>query len=344
MGYRLMIVIYGSTGVGKSDFALEIAGLIPAEIINMDSGQIYVPLSVGTAKPDLQAQPIPHHLFDIMDKPHNYTVVEYRSAVLSLIEQIKARNRLPILVGGSGFYLKSLFFPPTLRFGVTGPPSAVATTLRQAQDSQRDEPAQDYAVASQRDESLNEKKDQVLYAWDQLHEIDPDRALEIQPNDTYRIQRALEIWLSTGVKPSLYKPQYENPFGDYHIYYLTRDTEDLYTRINQRVEQMFKAGWLEEVTSLMGSEWIPFIEKKKLIGYNEIVHYIRDNDSDYDTMISRIKKRTRTYARKQNMFWRMLAAQIDEHCYTAINLTTSSHDIYLKQLTDHAMIIKGCLV
>lgn len=316
-----MLIIYGPTGVGKSDFALSIAKHIPAEIINMDVGQLYVPFSIGTAKPDWRNHPTPHHLFDSINEPIHYTVVDYRKAVLEKIDQIRKRGALPILVGGSGFYLKSLFFP--------------LADFSHVESS---------CITIESKETL----------WDTLHTIDPERASMMQPQDTYRIQRALQVWLQTGIKPSLYKPCYNNIFGDYHIIYLTRERSDLYARINQRVHDMFAAGWLEEVVSFLDTPWIPFIEQKKLIGYNEICDYLKHGNTDvYDAMITRIQKRTRVYARRQEIFWRMLSKNITdalrsmghaEYPISTINLTSSDHAIYLKQLLDmRSSFTKGCL-
>src|SRR5579863_9779399 len=111
-----MLIVYGPTGVGKTDVALAIAQHIPAEIINMDMGQFYTPLSIGTAKPDWKNSPIPHHLFDIIDTPINYTVAEYRTMLYKTVQEVIGRGNLPILVGGSGFYLHSLLFPPHTAF------------------------------------------------------------------------------------------------------------------------------------------------------------------------------------------------------------------------------------
>lgn len=314
-----MLIIYGSTGVGKSDFACAIAREIPAEIINMDVGQLYTPLSIGTAKPNWRNEPTPHHFFDIINEPKNYTVVQYRQALHSLVGDIRQRGNLPIIVGGSGFYLKSLFFPPH-------------DTLRTQK-----------SVAS-----LSESEDDL---WTQLYEIDPDRALSIKPHDTYRLQRALDLWITTGNKPSLHKPSYTNIFGEYFVLYLNREREDLYTRINGRVSAMFDQGWIEEVEQLTGTNWIPFIEQKKIIGYNEVVDYIKNNKpSDlYPELIANIQKRTRYYARKQGTFWRMFEKNIAEHFpkesvpFHTINLTSSDHVIYIKQLLDaRNTFIRGC--
>src|SRR5271156_1977599 len=108
VNHPCMLIVYGPTGVGKTDLALAIAKRIPAEIINMDVGQFYTPLSIGTAKPDWKQSPIPHHLFDIINNPINYTVNDYRTVLYTTVKEILARGNLPILVGGSGFYLHSL--------------------------------------------------------------------------------------------------------------------------------------------------------------------------------------------------------------------------------------------
>ena len=106
------LIIYGPTAVGKSSFAESLAEKIPSELVNLDIGQFYKPLTIGTAKPDWRSSAIVHHLFDCLSEPINFTVVEYRKKILILLQDIWKRNKIPILVGGSGFYLKSLFFPP----------------------------------------------------------------------------------------------------------------------------------------------------------------------------------------------------------------------------------------
>src|SRR5579859_8042174 len=112
MKKAFFLVITGPTGVGKTDFALDLAQHIPSEIINADMGQCYKPLTIGTSKPDWKSQATPHHIFDVLDEPAHFSVTDYREKVLDLIHGIWSRNKLPIIVGGSGFYIKSLFFPP----------------------------------------------------------------------------------------------------------------------------------------------------------------------------------------------------------------------------------------
>src|SRR5579863_8271250 len=195
-----ILIFYGPTGVGKTNIALSIAARIPSEIINMDVGQFYTPLSIGTAKPDWENEPVTHHLFDIIDSPRNYTVVEYRTSLQNKIREIVERGNLPIIVGGSSFYLHSLFFPPSLHI---------------PENSQSSIPFDDYS-------------------WDALYAIDPQRAMSIDKNDPYRIMRALDIWNKTGKIPTSTTPEYD-PIADFSLIYVIRDTQELNKRINDRI-------------------------------------------------------------------------------------------------------------
>ena len=107
---KSIIFIYGPTAVGKSDYAVGLADVAPIEIVNCDVGQLYTPLFIGTAKPDWKNEKVPHHLFDVIDEPRDYTVIEYKKALLSVCNEIWARGATPVVVGGSGFYIKSLFW------------------------------------------------------------------------------------------------------------------------------------------------------------------------------------------------------------------------------------------
>jgi tRNA dimethylallyltransferase len=313
-----MILLYGPTGVGKSDLALFLAENLPTEIINMDVGQFYTPITIGTAKPAWRSSAIPHHMFDILNTPTNYTIVQYRTAFIQLIAEIRSRGNIPLVVGGSGFYLKSLLFPPVHEYsGVT--PQVIYDTA-------------------------------TMPLWEQLHAIDPERAATLQPHDTYRIIRALDIWHVTQIKPSLYKPGYSNTLGSYHLVWVTRDRQELYERINARVCAMFAQGWIDEVR-VLGPEWITFILQKKIIGYNEIVAYMHGLSADsneYLDLVSSIQQRTRHYARRQAIFWRMLertlhAAWLDApHStmpITTINMSSRECDKDIKKLLDRCKLL-----
>jgi tRNA dimethylallyltransferase len=314
---KTMIFLYGPTGTGKSDLAITLAQHIPVEIINMDVGQFYTPLTIGTAKPDWRSIPIRHHLFDYIATPTNYTVIEYKKKLLELVCSIRARGNMPLVVGGSGFYLKSLFFTPHRISGGT----------------------MDRSIPLM-------NNNEMTSLWEQLHAIDPARAGKLQPHDTYRIMRALDIWHTTGTRPSDCKPSYSNDFGRYAVVGVMRERTDLHQRIEARVHTMFAAGWIDEVRAL-DSAWIDFIRTKKIIGYNEIVASANSqSDDEHQQLVQTIQIRTRQYARRQIIFWRMLKKELyaaleqaetpRETTYrtkiTEINLTSMSHDIYLKQL------------
>jgi tRNA dimethylallyltransferase len=304
-----ILILYGPTGVGKTEVALSIAQEIPSEIINMDMGQFYTPLSIGTAKPDWKNSPTPHHLFDIIDTPINFTIAQYREMLYKTVQEVIARGNLPILVGGSGFYLHSLLFPP-----------------------QTEIPDVDIAPLYSKDANL----------WQELYAIDPQRAMSIDKADAYRIRRALGIWHATGKLPSSYAPEY-NPSVDYLLIFLERDRQELKKRIDDRVVEMFNAGWLAEGESLIGTPWQQFIEKKNLIGYSEIFDYVSHGKDKkaYNSMLDLIRIKTRQYAKRQFTFWRKLEREIKQKsgytgnhvgCLETVSLTNLNISLYISEL------------
>jgi len=311
---KFVLIIFGPTGVGKSSFAEQLATHVPSQIVNCDIGQFYKPLSIGTAKPlNWKTAPIKHNLFDIIDEPKYFSVYEYRKLLFDTVETIWQQDELPILVGGSGFYLKSLFFPPF---------------------------SYDVDLSS-----IEERKKMVdKNSWELLNRIDPKRAAQIEKNDAYRVQRALEIWKDTGKKPSEYVPEFAFP-SDFMLLFLTRDREELYNRIDRRLVQMLDEGWIQEVEALMGTEWEPFLEKKKVIGYDVIINYIRrgKTDAGRQQAIKEIQKKTKNYAKRQITFWRSFERHMKEALamctgmcqgsgVEGINLTLLDRDLYIKGL------------
>ena len=273
------IIIAGPTGVGKTDLALLLAKKVDAEIINADVGQFYKPLIIGTAKPDWKSFIIPHHLFDVLDEPLNFTVVSFRKKVEVLINEIKSRGKVPIIVGGSGFYLNSLFFPPQKE----------SIIERLAHNSEIP----------------------TIDLWEKLNSIDSQRASQINENDRYRIERALDIWYGTGVLPSTYTPTF-NALDDAYVLFLTRTIDDLYKRIDDRVKIMIQCEWLDEVENL-SSDWHQFLLQKKLIGYDDIIRYLDNQINSIEELIALIQQKTRNYAKRQLTFNRMLTKKFEEH-------------------------------
>jgi len=295
---KKIIIIAGPTGVGKSDFAELLAEHIDGEIINADQGQLYEPLSIGTAKPDWKNKPIKHHLFDLVTTPRNYSNAEYQKTVKEYIADVHARGKRALIVGGTGFYYQMLLFD---FLPLPDKPSLI--------------PTRDYP-----------------YTWEELNKIDPVRAAAIHPNDQYRIERALEIFYTYNILPSSHGLQYK-PYMPYVFLHINRTIEELYERINMRTGIMLNDGWLTEAQNL-ASEWKEFVKIKKTIGYDDILDY-QDNHIDYETLVKTIQQKTRNYAKRQRTYFKTLLKKIPacEHQYIQeINLTLSPVDLYLNQL------------
>jgi len=279
---KKIILISGPTGVGKSDFAEYLAGGLGtgAVILNCDMGQIYTPISIGTSKPDDISN---CYLFNIVDEPLDFGVYAFRNMVLACLNKCWSEGKIPILVGGSGFYIKSLFYPP------------ISLDVNEKSDA---EIIREFENISTED----------LYL--RLQYIDPERMQQIHQNDRYRIERALFLWKKTSYKPSALKPTFE-PIGSCFYYFLTRDKQLLRNRIDERVSRMIDAGWLDEVRGLNDS-WKKFLLRKKLIGYPDIIQYLKEGIDDQASLIKTIGYKTALYAKRQLTFWRSLQRQLIE--------------------------------
>lgn len=285
-----VLMILGPTASGKTSLSYSIAQQISSEIINVDVGQFYKPLSIGTAKPDLADVTCPHHLFDLLDKPEDLSVARYRELVIEQVKTIHQRNNQALLVGGSLFYIKSLFFPPAQ-------PSVLQQVLSGAdvKSYNQDAPLQEL--------------------WDQLYTIDPERAKAIHPHDRYRIMRALDLWYATGQKPSLFVPHFV-PFPfDVHIIYLAWPRKILRERIYTRMFQMFEQGWVEEAEQLIDTSWEPFLKRKGLLGYPEIFAWIRAGKpkNKKNELIEAIYFETVHYAKRQETFAKSMFSALKMH-------------------------------
>jgi len=310
------IVLYGPTGVGKTDVGLLIANEMNAEIINMDVGQFYAPFSVGTAKPDWKNSSIPHHLFDCIDKPINFSVIMYKNRVLDIMNTLWAKGKVPLLIGGSGFYLYSLLF----------------------QISSGNSENKEKGFSN--DDGLENR---IL--WQKLQSLDVERASKIHQNDRYRILRALQICEQKQSIPSLSLPKFK-PIAACDIIFLSRDRGELYNRINKRAGMMFSNGFVSEVDSILNTPWEEFVLRKKLIGYDELVLYMRQKEANSELSFSinlvqeRIAQRTRQYAKRQYTFWRYLEKQLiinkNENSFDCrkhiVHLTSTNEEGAMKEI------------
>ena len=268
------IIVLGATATGKTGFSVELAKALNGEIINADSQQIYKNLNIGTAKiTEEEKQNVPHHLFDLIDVGEDFSVSQFFSLAKEKIGELKSKGKLPVIVGGTGFYIDSLLYK--LDFGNTKKDSA----LRNYYEKLAKENGNDYV-------------------HNLLTELDPVSAKKLHPNDLKRVIRAIEIAKTSSIKKSeqvkapldLIKPLIIN---------LISDRETLYERINLRVDKMLKDGLFSEVKNLYEKGFYNIENKASLpIGYSEWQGYY-DKTMSQGECIELIKQHTRNYAKRQ---------------------------------------------
>lgn len=267
-----VIVVVGPTGVGKTKMGVALAKYFNGEVISGDSMQIYKTMDIGTAKVTKQEMDgVVHHLIDIKNPDESYSVKDFQDEVRKKIKEITMRNKLPIIVGGTGLYIKAALYD------------------YQFSDSQIEH--QEYVKKYQ--DYTNEQ----LYQY--LLEIDELSAKELHPNNRQRVLRAIAIYESTGVKRSetLAKQKHEMIY-DAKFIGLTLDRELLYQRINERVDLMMEQGLLKEIESLMEKNYSSDLQSMKAIGYKEWFAYY-DKKQTLQETIELIKKHSRNYAKRQ---------------------------------------------
>lgn len=273
---KRIVMIVGPTAVGKSDLGVYLAQQLHGEVINGDAYQIYRHMDIGTAKitPE-EMQGVPHHLLDIADPTVAYSVAKFKKAATAMIDTVADRQQLPILVGGTGFYLNSLRL--NLPLGGKAPPTAIRQRWQVA-----------LATNGQ------------SWLWQQLAQRDPDAAQQIAPANTRRVIRALEVGELTGRRFSD-QPQPEPLFSTLVIG-LTTDRAVLYDRINARVDAMMQAGLLAEVEQLLKT--VPAdAQAMQAIGYKELVPYLH-SQAELANCVALIKQHSRHFAKRQLSYFR----------------------------------------
>jgi tRNA dimethylallyltransferase len=283
---RPILLIGGPTGVGKNQLAKELALLFPGEIVNADSRQIYRELSIGTNQPsDQDKKSVPHHLYDFLEPSTHFSAAEYERLAIPVIDRILTRRRLPIIVGGTGFYMKAL-----LKGVWATPPKDAEMNRRLNKISTRHGNA---------------------FAHRMLSRLDPVSAGQIAINDKYRVIRALEIFFQTGKRRSEVEVVREEQF-DAGKFFLDQDRDVLNENIRKRTQQMFEKGWVEEVRGLLLK--YPNFEQMPAgasLGYPEIIRYIRGDlgRADCEEIIvlktKQYAKRQLTWFRNQDQFIRL---------------------------------------
>ena len=274
---KKVIILYGPTGVGKTSTSIKLAKILNGEIISADSMQVYKGMDIGTAKiTQEEMEGIPHHLISIISPQEEWTVYDFVVKAKECINEIFAKNKTPILVGGTGLYIKALIE----NYDFNGADK-------------------DTEIRKKYQNLASEKGNEFVYSL--LKEKCPERAEKLSENDTFRIVRALEI-LEIKEK-NLNKPQIseKKPDYEYIIFALMKDREKLYKKINGRVTKMFKLGLKEEVKSLLDQNIDENCPALQGIGYKELIQYFHKELNLKQTK-ELIKKRTRNYAKRQITF------------------------------------------
>ena len=274
-----LLAIVGPTAVGKSALALHLAQKLDGEIVNADSRQIYRHMDVGTAKPTVEERSIvPHHLFDIHDPDETYSLALFLNHAHAAVRDVQSRGRLPILVGGSGQYIWAFlegWQPPKV------PPNPIIRADLEFQLERRG----------------------VWPLFELLQAIDPQTAERTDPQNPRRVLRALEIHLSGGKQPSA-AARSKNASTTALIIGLTMDRPTLYAKIDHRVDEMMRRGFLEEVQRLLDHNYTPSLPAMSGVGYQELASHLSD-ELPLEEAVQRIKYRTHGIARRQYAWFRL---------------------------------------
>ncbi len=283
-----IIAVLGPTCTGKSDLGLRIAEAVHGEIVNADSMQVYRHFDIGSAKPSQAVRAaVPHHLIDVVDPDNEFNAALFQKMADEAIGGIIGRGRVPVVVGGTGLYLRVLFHG---LFEAAGSPGV------RAQLKER------YAAAP-------------LETYEELKRVDPEYALRISHKDRIRVVRALEIYYVSGITMSEWQRRHafeEERYTACKIG-LRRDRKELYRRINARVEAMLQQGWVQEVEQLLQAGHSPDLKPFKSIGYREIVLYAQGKMT-YSAMVEKVRTSTRRYAKRQ-FTWFLRENDIDWYEY-----------------------------
>ncbi len=285
MGVGLMnplIIIIGPTGVGKTSLGIALALELGGEIISGDSVQLYKKLDIGSAKPSAaELQLVPHHLIDYLDPSEPFSAAQFKLKATTLINEIRERGHVPIVVGGTGLYIRSLLDP--------------------------------YDFSQPGSEKIRSKWNEFcqlhgnLALHEELRERDPETAQQLHPNDVFRIIRALEVFELTGSTLSSQRQFQDNEYKalDPSTLYigLTASREVIYERINRRCISMLSQGLIEETLALLNSGYSPTLKPFQSIGYRHTIWYLKGLVTQSE-MLRLLQRDTRHFAKRQLTWFR----------------------------------------
>lgn len=290
-----IVVLVGPTAVGKSDVAIDLAKQLQGEIVTADSMQVYQGMNIGTAKPTPEQQKeIPHHLIDVVPPDQPFNVARYRDLAHAVIAGIHSRDRLPIVSGGTGLYIRAILD----EFALPGTEA-------------------DPQVRSRLEAEAKAEGNRAFH--ERLEAIDPETAGRLHPNDVRRVVRAMEVYETTGKTMSQHLLEAQQRKPRYHSVHvgLTRPRPELYQRIDLRVDQQLADGLVAEVQGLMQRYELNKTARQAL-GYKEFIDYLEGRCTLAEAA-ERLKRETRRYAKRQYTWFRRdeRLRWFDLHTYTS---------------------------
>jgi tRNA dimethylallyltransferase len=279
-------IILGPTATGKTAVSIALSKRLNYEIISADSRLVYRLLDIGTAKPSLsERQGIPHHLIDLINPDEDFTVADYKKLAYGKIDELLASGKMPLIVGGTGLYIRALVENPSFQ---NLPP--------------------DPDLRGEIHREIDERGSRAVYS--ELAELDPDAAEKIHPNNIPRLVRAIEVVRSKNAKFSDSVRLDQERTGDKNPYSwilvgLNMDRELLYKRINSRVKSMIDAGWVDEVKKILDMGFTGNEKPLMGLGYRDMISLIR-GEIDINMAIENIARDTRRFAKRQMTFFRKI--------------------------------------
>ncbi|HOV92415.1 MAG TPA: tRNA (adenosine(37)-N6)-dimethylallyltransferase MiaA [Candidatus Kapabacteria bacterium] len=279
---NVLPVILGPTASGKTEFSLRLAEIYDCEIISADSRQIYRYMDIGTSKPDKSIlASIPHHFIDILNPDENYSAGKFEHYGRIVIEAIRSRDHIPIVVGGTGLYIKAL-----------------CEGLFNFSDSE-----QDPGIRKKLENELNKIGREAFY--EKLKAIDPISAENYSDKNPRRVIRALEFYENTGIPFSEAQNNGHSQEIQYDCLYfgISMERINLYKRISERCENMWGNGLIEETSKLLSMGYSKYLNSMNTIGYKEAIRYL-EGELNYDEGLELFKKNTRHFAKRQLTWFR----------------------------------------
>jgi tRNA dimethylallyltransferase len=279
-GIPSLVVVCGPTASGKTSSAMRLAEEFPCEIVSADSRQVYRGMDIGTAKPSSdELSRVPHHLIDVVRPDQPFNVNQFADLAQQAVADIHQRQKLPLVVGGTGFYLQALV---SGLLDVPGPDEALRERLR-----------------------LEEEQQGPGSLFKRLQQLDPVMAERLQPRDQVRIIRALEVLAATGQSLAVLQQKHSFPANRFRVLWLGMavEREKLYRIIEDRVDLMFANGLIDEVRGIMKQGYSPTLKAFKTIGYQEVIRLLK-NELNLDETVAAVKLNSRHYAKRQMTWFR----------------------------------------